>query len=102
MAAELQGGDDAVVQQRADELVFSVVIFCNAVSGSRLSSSLVSRRLRAVSAFLFNRTPNRWNGERLNSSGVCAVPQLIAARSNSEDAVHRCDLHVLGHTPSRS
>ena len=30
------------------------------------------RIIGAVSAFLFKRTPNRWNGERLNSGGTAS------------------------------
>ena len=73
---KLQRADDAVVQKCSYELVLGGVLFCSAVSSSRFSSSLVSRRSRAVSAFLFKRTPNRWNGDRLKSGGVCAIPQF--------------------------
>jgi hypothetical protein len=41
------------------------------------------RRSRVVSAFLFKRTPKRWNGDLATSGGVCAMPQLMTARSRS-------------------
>jgi hypothetical protein len=44
-------------------------IFSSAVSSSRFSSSREIRRSRIVSAFLFMRTPKRWNGDFVKSGG---------------------------------
>jgi hypothetical protein len=50
----------------------SHVFMASAAANSRLSSSLEMRRSRIVSCFLFNRTPNRWNGDFSMSGGVWA------------------------------